>query len=126
MVAQLLKGNDGAVADLAAILFADDNAGAEKRIVGLARIVARETILMREGEREMPEVMRVSFEIPRSVYMRLRVMGMEFNAGRPGMAPLLRSLVTRMTDKHFSLRSQPPSQGVGGSSPIRFDETNFI
>lgn len=70
-----------------------------KRALTMAALVADEMRAMREGERDMPEVVSISVEIPRDVYIQFRIMAAELNGGRPGMQPLLRSLILSAVQK---------------------------
>jgi len=100
-----MSGKTGEALDMASVLFLEDpydpKSGSARRLLELAQICAREMVALKDGERLLPERVRVSFDVHRSVFTRLKIMGIEWNAGRPGMAPMLREVCKTITDKHF-------------------------
>ena len=100
---RILHGQSGLAQDLSESLFPNDS-GSARRMLEAAHLCATEMQAARDGDRDLPDIVSVSFEIPRQVYLRLRTMGIEWNGGRLGVAPMLRYICYQMTEKHFAER----------------------
>ncbi len=74
------------------------NQGSVKRIMDLANHVAAEMIAMREGERDLPAIVSVQVDVPREVFVALRLMSLE-NMGPRQFGPFLRNVLVQMSKK---------------------------
>lgn len=99
---RILKGATSRATDLAGGKFPGDS-GAQRRMLHYAELVAVEMRAMREGERDLPETVKVTIEMPRHLFNQLRIMSMEANGGNTrGLQPFLRMTLALVARKHFA------------------------
>ena len=92
----LLKGRIGEAKDLADTEY--DSAVSVRKILEYAGHVAKEIIAMREGERDLPALVSISFEVPRHLYTTLKLMSLE-RRGHRQLTPFIREHLALLASK---------------------------
>lgn len=99
----LLKGRTGEARDLAETVY--DSVSAVRKILEYAGHVAREIVAMREGERELPAMVAISFELPRELYTVLKLMSLE-RRGHRQFTPFIREHLALLASKYSNDQSE--------------------
>jgi len=109
----LMKGRTTEAKDLAESWYT--NTGAVRKVLNFASHVVKEMIAMREGERELPEEVRITITVPRRTYTLLRLMSLE-KRGHRQFTPFVRDHLAQIASKYE----------VGFKvSPTEFETTDF-
>ena len=111
----LLRGANQEAVELAESFYTDS--ATIKRLLHLSSLVAKETIAMREGERELPSEVQVSVVLPRETVTLLKLMSLE-RRGHRQFSPFLKEHLISLASKYHGEKRESALPAV--------DHTDFV
>lgn len=93
----IIRGAMGEAKDLA-LSYYNENKHA-RRVLVLAKHAAQEMVAVREGERDLPETVQISVEVPREIFTLLKLMSIEARGHRQ-FSPFIRDHLLGLARKY--------------------------